>query len=88
MNTTKEERRDIIEEFKSGKLPILVNCGILTTGFDYERLDCIILARPTKSKILYTQVIGRGLRLHPDKENCMIIDVVDVVKKHDLIKLR
>lgn len=87
MNTSKDERKAIIDEFKSGKLPILINCGILTTGFDYERLDCIVLARPTKSKILYTQVIGRGLRLHPEKDNCMIIDVVDIVKKHDLISL-
>lgn len=82
-----EDRKAIIEEFKSGKLPVLVNCGVLTTGFDYPRLDCIILARPTKSKILYTQILGRGLRLHPDKKDCLIIDINDIVRKHDLMNM-
>lgn len=82
-----EDRKSIIEEFKSGKLPVLVNCGVLTVGFDYPRLDCIILARPTKSKILYTQILGRGLRIHPEKENALIIDINDIVRKHDLMSL-
>lgn len=84
---SKEDRKSIIEEFKSGKLPVLVNCGVLTTGFDHEAVDCIILARPTKSRILYTQIIGRGLRLHPDKNDCLIIDINDVVRTHDLLNM-
>ncbi|MCM3273046.1 DEAD/DEAH box helicase [Paenibacillus elgii] len=79
-----EYRKNVIEEFKAGKLPVLVNCGILTTGFDYERLDCIILARPTRSKILYAQCLGRGLRLHDDKNECLVIDIVDIVREHDI----
>lgn len=83
----KEDRKKIIDRFKSGKTSVLVNCGVLTTGFDHEATDCIILARPTKSKILYTQILGRGLRIHPDKEDCLIIDINDIVKTHDLLNM-
>lgn len=83
-NYDKEYRDDVIAEFKRGELPILINCGILTTGFDMEDLSCVILARPTRSKILYVQCLGRGLRPHPDKENCLVIDIVDILRSHDL----
>ena len=56
------QRELVISNFKSGKLPVIVNVGVLTTGFDFEPTDCILMCRPTKSKILYTQIIGRGLR--------------------------
>lgn len=82
-----EEREKVIEEFTTGKIPVLVNVAVLTTGFDYPATDCIILARPTKSKILYEQIIGRGLRVHEKKEDCLIIDINDVVKNHDLLNI-
>ena len=66
---------------------MIVNVGILTLGFDYPPCDCILLCRPTKSKILYTQIIGRGLRTSEGKSNCLIIDVVDIVRKHDLMTM-
>lgn len=83
------ERESILEEFTSGKLPVLVNVAVLTTGFDHPPTDCIILSSPTKSKIKYTQVIGRGLRLSPEtnKEDCLIIDITDVVRSHDLMNM-
>lgn len=84
---SKEDRKNIIEEFKSGKLPVLVNCGVLTTGFDFEALDTLILARPLKSKILYTQIIGRALRLAEGKKDALIIDINDVTKRHDLMSM-
>lgn len=83
----KEDRKAIIEEFKTGKLPVLVNCGVLTTGFDFEALNMLIIARPTQSKILYQQILGRALRIHPDKKDALILDIVDVSKKHDLMSL-
>lgn len=87
-STVDDKTRDsIIDEFKSGKLPVIVNVGILTTGFDSPRVDCIMFARPTKSKILYTQILGRGLRNYEGKEDCLMIDVVDVMKKHDLVTI-
>jgi len=82
-----DKREEIITSFKDGKLPAIVNVGILTTGFDHPSTDCIILARPTKSKILYTQIVGRGLRTAENKDDCLIIDVVDIVKKHDLMTM-
>ena len=81
------QRELVINNFKSGKLPVIVNVGVLTTGFDYEPTDCILMCRPTKSKILYTQIIGRGLRIAEGKKNCLVIDVVDVVRKHDLMTM-
>jgi type I site-specific restriction endonuclease len=84
---SKEDRAAIIEEFKSGKLPVLVNCGVLTTGFDYEELDTLLISRPTKSKILYTQIVGRGLRTAEGKKDCLIIDITDVSRSHDLLSL-
>jgi len=87
-STIEDSKRElVISNFKSGKLPVIVNVGVLTTGFDYEPTDCILLCRPTKSKILMTQIIGRGLRTSEGKSNCLIIDVVDIVRKHDLMTM-
>jgi len=87
-STIEDKQRElVINNFKSGKLPVIVNVGILTLGFDYPPCDCILLCRPTKSKILYTQIIGRGLRTSEGKSNCLIIDVVDIVRKHDLMTM-
>lgn len=77
-------REQRIADFKNGKIKVLINVGILTTGFDHEPVDCIIYARPTKSKILYTQILGRGLRTAENKKDCLVIDVVDVCRKHDI----
>ncbi|ORZ33368.1 P-loop containing nucleoside triphosphate hydrolase protein [Catenaria anguillulae PL171] len=78
-------RRELVEEFRQGKFPVLVNCGILTEGTDIPNIDCIILARPTRSGILYQQMLGRGLRLHHAKSDCLVIDVVDLHIKADLV---
>lgn len=72
---TKKEREEILREFKSGKVSFVVNVGILTTGFDFPALDCIILARPTKSLALFYQMVGRGVRPAPNKINCEIYDL-------------
>lgn len=53
----------------------VVNVGVLTTGFDFPALDCIILARPTKSLALYYQMVGRGVRPFPKKETCEVYDL-------------
>ena len=71
-----EERREIFKRFKNGDTRIICNVGVLTTGFDAD-VRCIILARPTKSEILYTQMIGRGLRTAEGKDHCLILDHSD-----------
>ena len=70
------ERREIVKRFADGDIKVLCNVGVLTTGFDAD-VRCIILARPTKSEILYTQMIGRGLRTAKGKDHCLILDHSD-----------
>lgn len=76
--TKKDLRLKAIEDFKNGKISVLMNCGIFTEGTDMPNIDCILLARPTKSKTLLVQMIGRGLRLHASKEFCHIVDFVGI----------
>lgn len=75
MNNT--ERQSILSSFRNGEISTLCNCQLLTEGFDEPSIDGIIIARPTKSRALFTQMIGRGLRISPGKINCKIIDIVD-----------
>lgn len=75
-NTPKVERSARLDAFKRGEFPVLVNCGVFTEGTDIPNIDCVLLARPTKSRNLLVQMIGRGMRLHPGKKNCHIIDMV------------
>lgn len=60
---------------------------LLTEGFDQPDIEAVILARPTQSSLLYTQIIGRGTRLAPGKEKLVVIDIVDNSKKHRLMSL-
>ncbi len=73
----KKERNNIIKEFKTGQIQVLVNCKILTEGFDEPSITCLIMARPTCSKLLFTQMIGRGSRKFPGKQFCKIIEFTD-----------
>ncbi|KAL6860152.1 putative ATP-dependent helicase IRC3 [Amphichorda felina] len=75
-DTPKVERGEILDAFKNGEFPVLVNCGVFTEGTDIPNIDCIVLGRPTRSRNLLVQMIGRGMRLHPGKKNCHIIDLV------------
>jgi superfamily II DNA or RNA helicase len=70
------ERAEIAKRFADGELKIVCNVGVLTTGVDWD-VRCIILARPTKSEILYTQMIGRGLRTAQGKDYCLVLDHSD-----------
>lgn len=76
--TPADERAAILADFKAGKFPVLINCGILTEGTDIPNIDCILLVRPTKSRALLTQMVGRGLRKHGEKEHCHIVDYVGI----------
>ncbi|KAI1099907.1 P-loop containing nucleoside triphosphate hydrolase protein [Jackrogersella minutella] len=74
--TPNVERSEILEAFRRCEFPVLVNCGVFTEGTDIPNIDCIVLARPTRSRNLLVQMIGRGMRLHPDKADCHVIDMV------------
>lgn len=75
-DTDKVERGEILDAFKRGDFPVLLNCGVFTEGTDIPNIDCVVLARPTRSRNLLVQMIGRGMRLHKGKENCHVIDMV------------
>jgi DNA repair protein RadD len=77
-----KERARIINEFKCGKLRALCNCMVLTEGFDHPGIDLVALLRPTKSAGLYYQMVGRGFRLSPEKENCLVLDFAGVIAEH------
>jgi len=79
-DTPDEQRQSTFNDFRSGKIKVVVNVGVLTEGFDEPSVEVVILARPTRSSLLYTQIVGRGTRLFEGKNNCMIIDVADTTK--------
>lgn len=74
--TKRATRSATLDAFKNREFPVLLNCGVFTEGTDIPNVDCVVLARPTQSRNLLIQMIGRGMRLYPGKENCHIIDMV------------
>lgn len=84
--TPVEERAMILEMLKEGQIQVISNVGILTEGFDFPAASCIVLARPTKSLGLYLQMAGRGIRTHPGKEDCILLDHGGCVENHGLIE--
>lgn len=72
--TGKDERDLILNDFKNGLLKCLIGINVLTTGFNAPICDLVVIARATRSTSLYVQMIGRGLRLYPNKDNCLILD--------------
>jgi superfamily II DNA or RNA helicase len=78
-NTPSHDREMIFRRFQRGETRVIANVGILTTGIDLD-VRCIVLCRPTKSKILYQQIIGRGLRVAPGKTDLKILDHSDTIQ--------
>lgn len=77
----RDEREAVLKEFTSGQLRAVVNNNVLTTGFDFPKIDLIIVLRPTNSPGLWVQMLGRGTRIHPDKENCLVMDFAANTKR-------
>jgi len=87
---------------REGKLQVLTNCAVLTEGYDDWQIKCIVMARPTKSQLLFVQMAGRGTRIPNNisnlleakalgldilKDNCLLIDVVDNTTRHSLVTM-
>lgn len=83
----REERQLILKRFKSGDLQTVSNCMVLTEGFDEPRASCVVVARPTTSASLYTQMVGRVLRPYPGQTEALLLDVVGVTGRHKLASL-
>lgn len=80
--TDKNERRQILADFKAKRVKYLVNVAILTTGFDAPHVDVIAILRATESVALLQQIIGRGLRLDEGKRDCLILDYAENIERH------
>lgn len=80
-------RAAALAEFRAGRILVLCNVGLFTEGTDLPSVGCVILGRPTSSATLYQQMVGRGLRLHPGKSFCWILDVTGVTGRHKLATL-
>lgn len=80
-----KDRAEIIRRFTAREIPCLVNCMVFTEGTDIPLVETVIIARPTRSDSLYTQMVGRGLRLHPEKDMLTLIDCVGVTGKASLM---
>lgn len=79
-------RNELYQKLAGGELMILVSCNALSEGFDVPQVSCVILARPTKSKALYFQQVGRGLRLAKNKDDCLVLDQSGNVLEHGFIE--
>lgn len=86
-STPSKVRKHTLHNFQNGKLRVLVNCMVLTEGFDCPCIDALIVARPTKSSLLIQQMVGRGLRKAPGKKDCLILDLAFKRRQHDLISV-
>lgn len=80
------DRKEILSAFARNEFQLLSNSMLLTEGWDEPSVDCIVCLRPTQSRSLYAQMIGRGTRLFPGKENLLVLDFLWHVEKHSLIK--
>lgn len=84
--TPNSTRQELYRQLACGELMVLASCNALSEGFDVPQVSCVVLARPTKSKALYFQQVGRGLRLADDKEDCLVLDQSGNVMEHGFIE--
>lgn len=80
--TNKDVRSGLLRDFREGRIDMLVNVGIWTEGLDLPEVEIVLMDRPTQSDGLYTQMIGRGLRLSPGKTDCLVLDFLPVAGRN------
>jgi superfamily II DNA or RNA helicase len=80
------DRERKVTAFASGETQLLTNCMLLTEGFDSPECDCVVMLRPTQSQGLYCQMVGRGTRSHPGKQNLLLLDFLWLTRGNDLCK--
>ena len=78
------ERKEFQDKFVSKKIQVLCACDLLNEGWDCPEIEALFMARPTMSKVLYTQQLGRGMRLYPGKESLMVFDFVDNASQYNM----
>lgn len=83
---TSEYRKEKLERFHNGNIEVLCNAMLLTEGYDCPDISCVVILRPTRSRSLYSQMVGRGTRVAPGKENLLLLDFLWMHEKHSLIR--
>jgi predicted helicase len=86
VNGNSKDREEGIRAFENGEYDVLCNSMLLTEGWDCPSVDCIVILRPTKVRSLYQQMVGRGMRLAPNKEYLLLLDFLWLTERHDLCK--
>ena len=84
VNGESKDRAEILDAFDRGEYEVLCNSMLLTEGWDCPSVDCIVILRPTKVRSLYSQMVGRGTRLHPGKEHLLLLDFLWHTERHEL----
>lgn len=84
VNGESPDRAQILEDFDKGKYNVLCNSMLLTEGWDCPSVDCVVVLRPTKVRSLYSQMVGRGTRLHPGKTELLLLDFLWHTERHEL----
>lgn len=86
VNGNSEDRKEVLNDFDNGKYNVICNSMLLTEGWDCPSVDCVIVLRPTKVRGLYCQMVGRGTRLSPGKQDLLILDFLWHTERHELCK--
>lgn len=86
VNGNSVDRAEILADFDAGKYDVLCNSMLLTEGWDCPSVDCIVVLRPTKVRSLYCQMVGRGTRIAPGKENLLLLDFLWMTERHELCR--
>ncbi|MFI8712010.1 DEAD/DEAH box helicase [Brevibacillus brevis] len=84
VNGESQDRAQILEDFDNDKYNVLCNSMLLTEGWDCPSVDCVVVLRPTKVRSLYSQMVGRGTRLHPGKTDLLLLDFLWHTERHEL----
>ncbi|SEU32502.1 DEAD/DEAH box helicase [Paenibacillus sp. NFR01] len=84
VNGESQDRAVVLADYDAGKYNVLCNSMLLTEGWDCPSVDCIVVLRPTKVRSLYSQMVGRGTRLHPGKEELLLLDFLWHTERHEL----
>lgn len=86
VNGNSKDREQVLSDFDRGKYNVLCNSMLLTEGWDCPSVDCVVILRPTKVRALYSQMVGRGTRLAPDKDNLLLLDFLWHTQRHELCR--
>lgn len=84
VNGESKDREEILQDFENDKYNVLCNSMLLTEGWDCPSVDCVVVLRPTRVRSLYSQMVGRGTRLHPGKTELLLLDFLWHTERHEL----